>query len=80
MRVGIVGTGAVAWKHAEAYKNIGYQVRACTNRAVEHGRTFADAAGAKFIATVKELCRHPEEDIVLFTNETVRIQVSELGA
>jgi hypothetical protein len=24
MRVGIIGTGAIAWKHAQAYRNIGY--------------------------------------------------------
>ena len=26
MNVGIIGTGAIAWKHAQAYKNIGYRV------------------------------------------------------
>ena len=31
MRVGIIGTGAIANMHAQAYKNIGYQVTACTD-------------------------------------------------
>ncbi len=37
MNVGIIGTGAIAWKHAQAYKNIGYQVAACTNATPERG-------------------------------------------
>ena len=64
MRVGIVGTGAIAWKHAQAYKNIGYQVRACMNATADRGRKFADTAGAEFVATVEQLCRHPEVDYV----------------
>ena len=31
MRIGIIGTGAISYKHAEAYQNIGYQVTACTD-------------------------------------------------
>ena len=64
MRVGIVGTGAVAWKHAEAYKNIGYQLRACTNATPERGRKFADATGAELLETVEQLCSHSEIDFV----------------
>ena len=40
MRVGIIGTGAVARKHARAYLNIGYQVTVCTNSHEETGRQF----------------------------------------
>ena len=39
MRVGIIGTGAIADKHAQAYKSIGYQITACTNQTAEKGRT-----------------------------------------
>jgi UDP-N-acetyl-2-amino-2-deoxyglucuronate dehydrogenase len=81
MRVGIVGTGAVAWKHAEAYKNIGYQVRVCTNTTAERGRRFADATGAEFVETVEELCRHPEVDIVdVCTFPAYRLPAVELSA
>ena len=31
LRIGIIGTGAIANMHARAYKNIGYTVRVCTN-------------------------------------------------
>ncbi|MGO9085464.1 MAG: hypothetical protein ACLQBK_09575 [Candidatus Sulfotelmatobacter sp.] len=34
MQVGILGTGAIAQKHALAYRDIGYQVVAGTNRDV----------------------------------------------
>ena len=81
MRVGIVGTGAVAWKHAEAYKNIGYQLRACTNTTAARGRKFADATGAELLETVDELCRHPEIDIVdVCTFPAYRLPVVELCA
>ena len=41
MRIGIIGTGAIARKNAQAYKNIGFQVTACTNTTESRGRTFA---------------------------------------
>ena len=56
MNVGIIGTGAIAWKHAQAYKNIGYRVAACTNATPERGRKFAEATGAVFVPAVDELC------------------------
>ena len=64
MRVGIIGTGAIAWKHAEAYRNIGYEITACTDRTEANGRKFADATGAEFIASYQELCHHPKVDYV----------------
>jgi predicted dehydrogenase len=81
MRVGIVGTGAVAWKHAEAYKNIGYQLRACTNATPERGRKFADATGAELLETVEQLCSHSEIDFVdVCTFPAYRLPAVELCA
>ena len=39
MRVGIIGTGAVSHKHAQAYRNIGYELIACTDINPEYGIT-----------------------------------------
>jgi UDP-N-acetyl-2-amino-2-deoxyglucuronate dehydrogenase len=64
MRVGMIGTGAIAWKHAQAYKNIGYEITLCTDRTEEKGRKFAAQTGAGFVATPEELCRHPRVDFV----------------
>jgi UDP-N-acetyl-2-amino-2-deoxyglucuronate dehydrogenase len=64
LRVGIIGTGAMSHKHAQAYRNIGYELTACTNTNPEKGRAFADATGAEFVADYEELCRHPRVDIV----------------
>lgn len=64
MRVGIIGTGAIAGMHARAYKNIGYTVRACTNVSQEKGRKFADEHGAEFVERYEDICRHPEVDVV----------------
>ena len=64
MRVGIIGTGAVSHKHAQAYRNIGYELTACTDIFVEGGRAFADQYGCEFVASYEELCRHPRVDYV----------------
>ncbi len=64
MRVGIIGTGAIAQKHAQAYKNIGYEITVCTNTSPVKGQAFADATGAEFVSTYEEVCRHPRVDYV----------------
>ncbi len=64
MRVGIIGTGAISNKHAEAYRNIGYQVTVCTDINEEAGRRFAERWGARFVPTYEEVCEHPEVDFV----------------
>jgi predicted dehydrogenase len=64
MRVGIIGTGAIAAKHAQAYRNIGYKVVACTDHTTAKGRNFAEVAGAEFVPTAAELCAHGEVDFV----------------
>src|SRR5690242_13751288 len=64
MRVGMIGTGAVSHKHAQAYRNIGYELTVCTDINVEGGRAFAGQYGCEFVATYEELCRHPKVDYV----------------
>src|SRR5919106_2636929 len=64
LRIGIIGTGAIAGMHARAYKNIGYTVRACTNATQDKGRKFAAAHGAQFVERFEDVCRHPEVDFV----------------
>ena len=64
MRVGIIGTGAIAWKHAQAYKNIGYAITACTNGTVAKGVKFAAETGCEFVATPEELCARADVDFV----------------
>ena len=81
MRVGIVGTGAIAWKHAQAYKNIGYRITACMDTSAERGHRFAEMASAEFVATAEQLCRHPEVDYIdLCTLPNYRLPVVELCA
>jgi predicted dehydrogenase len=64
LRVGIIGTGAISQKHAQAYKNIGYQVTVCTDIFEEAGRRFAKQWGAEFVKDYKDVCRHPQVDFV----------------
>ena len=64
LRIGIIGTGAIAGMHARAYKNIGYTVRACTNVTKDKGRKFAAEHGAEFVDTYEDICRHPDVDVV----------------
>ena len=56
MRVGLVGTGAIAHKHAESYEAIGYELAACSNRGREKGEAFARQYGCGFVADYRDLC------------------------
>jgi UDP-N-acetyl-2-amino-2-deoxyglucuronate dehydrogenase len=81
MRAGIIGTGAIAGKHAQAYKNIGYEVTACTDRTSEKGRSFASFWGAKFVATPEELAQRDDVDYLdVCTFPAYRLEAVELAA
>ena len=78
MRAGIIGTGAVAHKHARALQNIGDRVTVCANRREEAGREFAARYGAALAGTWQEVCRHPEVDFVdVCTFPEFRLEVVE---
>jgi len=64
MKVGIIGTGAIANKHAEAYRNIGFELVACWNRTEARGREFAKRWGAQYISDYRDLCNYPGLDFV----------------
>jgi len=64
LRVGIIGTGAISHKHAQAYGNIGYKVTVCTDINEQAGRQFAQRYGAQFLPSYEDVCRHPEVDFV----------------
>jgi predicted dehydrogenase len=64
VKVGILGTGAIANKHAQAYRNIGFQLVACSNKTEARGRDFATRWGAEFVARYEDLCRYPELDYI----------------
>jgi predicted dehydrogenase len=81
MRVGVIGTGAIAWKHAQAYKNIGYRITACTDRTEEKGRKFAEAWGAEFVVTPERLSQRADVDFIdLCTFPGYRLAAVKLGA
>src|SRR5437764_11173494 len=64
MRVGLIGTGAISHKHAQAYANIGYEVTVCTDVNEAAGRSFAEKYGCEFVPSWEEVCRHPRVDFV----------------
>jgi predicted dehydrogenase len=64
MKVGILGTGAIANKHAQAYRSIGFHVVACSNKTEARGREFAERWGADFVPKYEDLCRYPGLDYV----------------
>lgn len=81
MRVGLIGTGAISYKHADAYKNIGFEVVACTDVSEANGKRFADYSGAEFVSSYEELCRHPKVDYVdVCTFPDFRLQPLEICA
>ena len=64
MRVGLIGTGAIAHKHGDSYREIGYQLVACSNRNREKGQEFADKYGCEFEANAAALCARTDIDYV----------------
>ncbi len=64
MNVGLVGTGAIAHKHTQSYREIGYTLAAVSNRGVEKGRAFAEQYGTEFVADYRDLCRRSDIDYV----------------
>jgi len=64
MKVGLLGTGAIANKHAQAYRNIGFTLAACSNKTEARGREFAERWGAEFIPDFRELCLLPGLDFI----------------
>lgn len=64
MKVGLIGTAAVAHKHAQACRNIGYELVACTNRNPERGRQFAERYGVEFVSSIERICSDPRIDFV----------------
>lgn len=64
MRVGLLGTGAIANKHAQAYRNIGFELVACSNKTEARGGEFAERWGAEFIPDFRDLCRYPALDFI----------------
>jgi predicted dehydrogenase len=64
MKVGIIGTGAISHKHAQVYRNIGFQVTVCTDVYPVYGKKFAEQYGCEFVSTYEELCAHPNVDYV----------------
>jgi UDP-N-acetyl-2-amino-2-deoxyglucuronate dehydrogenase len=64
VRVGIIGTGAIAHKHAQAYRNIGYQVIACAASDPSRARTFADRYDCEPLDRWQDVCLRPGIDFV----------------
>ncbi len=64
MRVGLIGTGAIANMHARAYRNIGFELVACANKTEARGKDFAQKWGAEFVGSTRELCHFPALDYV----------------
>jgi predicted dehydrogenase len=81
MKVGMIGTGAISHKHAQAYKNIGFELTVCTDINEAGGRRFAEQWGCEFVPTYEAVCRHPKVDYVdVCTFPDFRMQPIEICA
>ncbi len=81
MRVALIGTGAIAHKHAQAYRNIGFELRVCSNRNAEKGTAFANQYGLTFEPDYRVLCERPDLDYVdVCTFPDLRLEIVETCA
>ncbi|MBM3726740.1 MAG: Gfo/Idh/MocA family oxidoreductase [Acidobacteria bacterium] len=81
MRVGLIGTGAISHKHAQAYANIGFKVTVVTDIHAPAGEAFAAKYGCEFVPAYEEVCRHPDVDYVdVCTFPDFRLQPLKIAA
>ncbi len=64
LRVGIIGIGAISHKHAQAYRNIGYELVACASSDRDKARKFADQYGCETVDRWEDLCARRDIDFV----------------
>jgi UDP-N-acetyl-2-amino-2-deoxyglucuronate dehydrogenase len=77
----MIGTGAISHKHAQAYKNIGFELTVCTDINEAGGRRFAEQWGCEFVPSYEAVCRHPKVDFVdVCTFPDFRLQPIEICA
>jgi UDP-N-acetyl-2-amino-2-deoxyglucuronate dehydrogenase len=81
MRVGIIGTGAISHKHAQAYKNIGFEIAAATDNDPERCAQFVAMYGGEACRAYQDVCRHPHVDFIdVCTFPDFRLQPLKVAA
>ena len=81
MNVGMIGTGAISHKHAEAYREIGYKLVAVNDIFPEVGKKFAEKWNAEFVADYQDLCHRKDIDYLdVCTYPNFRLQAVEACA
>jgi len=81
MRVGLIGTGAISHKHAQAYANIGFEIAAACDAAPGRAEEFCAQYGGEAVATWQDVCKHPRVDFVdVCTFPDFRLEPIELCA
>jgi UDP-N-acetyl-2-amino-2-deoxyglucuronate dehydrogenase len=81
LRIGIVGTGAIAHLHARAYRRIGYAVTACTDISIDAARRFHAEHGVSIEPDAAALARRSDVDVIdVCTLPSVRLELVRLAA
>ena len=81
MRVGIIGTGAIASLHAQVYQRLGFALRVCTDVNRDAAERFAARHGAAVVDDYGQVCAHPGIDFVdVCTLPDFRLQAVEACA
>lgn len=81
LRIGIIGTGAIANLHARAYRNIGYTLTACTDINLDAARRFSAAHDVPVAADAAALATRPDVDVVdICTLPGVRLDLVQAAA
>jgi predicted dehydrogenase len=81
MKVGIIGTGAISHKHAEAYRSIGFEIAAANDNDFERCREFTAKYGGEACRSYQDVCRHANVDFIdVCTFPDFRLQPLKVAA
>lgn len=76
----MIGAGAIAHKHAQAYRNIGFTLAACASIHASSAAEFAAQHGCEHVADWRDLCRRDIDYVDVCTFPAFRLQAVELCA
>ena len=80
MKVGLIGTGAIAHKHGDSYREIGYDLVAVSDKFVERAEDFGRTYGAEAVPDWRDLVKRDLDYVDVCTFPDSHLEIVEACA